>query len=58
MRPFRGTGNCTYQPGLFAITELRRPPILLDPQVAQQPVEHLLAGVVLLPAGEVAEAAN
>ena len=29
---------------------------LLDPQVAQQPVERLGVGVVLLPAGEVAGA--
>jgi hypothetical protein len=31
---------------------------LPDPQVAQQPVERLLVGVVLLPAGEVAEATS
>ena len=31
---------------------------LLDPQVVQQPVERLLVGVVLLPAGEVADAAG
>jgi hypothetical protein len=30
----------------------------LDPQVAQQPVERLLVGVVLLPAGEVADVAQ
>ena len=37
---------------LAALAGLR----LLDPQVAQQPVEGLLVGVVLLPAGEVIEA--
>jgi hypothetical protein len=31
---------------------------LLDPQVAQQPVERLRVGVVLLPAGEVADVAG
>jgi hypothetical protein len=30
----------------------------LDPQVAQQPVERLLVGVVLLPVGEVAASAS
>jgi hypothetical protein len=36
---------------LAALAEL----CLLDPQVAQQPVERLLVGIVLLPAGEVAD---
>ncbi len=39
-----------------SITDLRQPSALLDPQVAQQPVERLGVGVVLLPAGEVADA--